>query len=55
MFTLWRQDAVRLGVRIWGGIFGHEDSKNCAPRLGFALDDAAMVADDLGYQREAKA
>ena len=37
------------------GMGRHQDAEGGAPRLRLAFDDAAMVADDLGDQRQAEA
>src|SRR5580704_14442364 len=44
--------AARLGVVTQE--HGHEHTKGGSSGLRFTLDDAAMIADDLGDQREAK-
>ena len=46
---------VSLGSAVWLRWHGQEDAEDGAARRRFAFDDAAMVADDLGDQREAKA
>src|SRR5436190_12729240 len=40
--------AGRLGV----GEHGHQHAKDRMPRLRFAFDDATVISDDLGDQRE---
>src|SRR4030088_191493 len=42
-------------LELFGGAeHGQQDAEGGFPRLGFAFDDAAVVADDLGNQRQAK-
>src|SRR6516162_2443291 len=45
--------AARLGVVTQE--HGHEHTKDGSSGLRFAFDDAAVIADDLGHQRKAKA
>src|SRR6266481_512858 len=41
--------------RLSAGEHGHQNAEDRVPGLRFALDDAAVVADDLRHQREAEA
>src|SRR5271156_1437316 len=50
MITSWLKRTARLGARI----HRHEDAEDGSPRLRLAFDDAAMIADDFGNQREPK-
>ena len=47
--------AVRPGARFSCGVFRHEDAKRGTARLRLAFDDAAVIADDFGDQRQAEA
>ena len=55
MIPLWLQGAIRLGASpLRRGVFRHQHAEDGSPRLRLAFDDAAVVADDLGDEREAQ-